>query len=190
MKRAFFLIMGVVATWVMAFFILTALPAMQFMEIQPSPGLTDYDESSARGRKSYVANGCIYCHSQQVRIQGFGSDFERGWGRASEPSDYVFDEPHQLGTMRTGPDLSNIAMRQPSRDWHLPHLYNPRSVVPGSIMPNYKWMFTEKASADPGDVVVPLPDEFRPVGKVVVAKQEAIDLYNYLMKLQHQELTK
>ncbi len=190
MKRGIILILGILATWIMAYFVLTGIPSIQFVDIPPSPGVTDYNESTARGRKIYVSEGCIYCHSQQVRPEGYGGDFARGWGRASEPSDYVFDQPHQLGTMRTGPDLHNIAIRQPSQDWHLAHLYNPRSVMSESLMPPYPWLFEEKAKAEPGDVVVPLSGAFKPEGKVVVAKQEALDLFNYLMKLQHQDITK
>ena len=125
----------------------------------------------------------MYCHSQQVRPEGFGSDQARFWGRPSVPGDYVYDKPHLLGTMRTGPDLMNIAVRQPSEDWHLTHLYNPRIVTPGSLMPPFPWLFEEKVSAGPQDRILALPDSIAPKGKVVVATREGLALVTYLLSL-------
>jgi len=67
--------------------------------------------------------------------------------------------------------------------WHLLHLYNPRSVVRASVMPSYSWYFKAKDQAGPQDVVVPVPAEFAPAGKVVVAKPEALALAAYLLSL-------
>ena len=127
----------------------------------------------------------MYCHSQQVRPEGFGADQARFWGRPSVPADYVFDKPHLLGTMRTGPDLMNIAVRQPSEQWHLTHLYNPRLVTPGSIMPPFPWLFEKKASAGPNDKVISLPDSLAAKGAVVVAGREAKALTAYLLGMDH-----
>lgn len=129
---------------------LVVLPYLQVRDIQPPEGLKPYTSAELRGRDSYVANGCVYCHSQQPRDKGFAPDAERGWGRATVPADYVYDTPHLLGSMRTGPDLMNIGVRQPSQDWHLGHLYQPRAYVPGSIMPPYPYMFEVKDQADAG----------------------------------------
>jgi len=80
-----------------------------------------------QGFEIYRANGCIYCHSQQVRMEGFGADILRNWGqRRTVARDYLNDKPVMLGTMRTGPDLANIGVRQTSAEWHATHLYNPR----------------------------------------------------------------
>jgi cytochrome c oxidase cbb3-type subunit 2 len=87
--------------------------------------------------------------------------------------------------MRTGPDLFNIGARQPSKDWHLGHLYQPRAYVPGSIMPSYPYLFETKAAAEPGDEVVKLPPGQGPAGQVVVALPEALDLVKYLQGLNH-----
>ena len=65
-----------------------------------------------------------------------------------------------MGTERTGPDLTNIGTRQPSIDWNLVHLYNPRIVVKESIMPAYPWMFTIKKEPAKGDVIVNVPAEY------------------------------
>jgi cytochrome c oxidase cbb3-type subunit 2 len=97
----------------------------------------------------------------------------------------VFDKPHLLGSMRTGPDLFNIGVRQPSKDWHLGHLYQPRAYVPGSIMPSYPYLFYVKAAAEEGEQVLTLPPGYGPVGKVVVPTPDALDLVKYLQGLNH-----
>src|SRR5271165_2082956 len=71
-----------------------------------------------QGEQVYRANGCYYCHSQQVRPRGFGSDTERGWGARggrvqSVDEDYLYDRPVMLGSQRVGSDLTNIGLRQP-----------------------------------------------------------------------------
>jgi hypothetical protein len=70
-----------------------------------------------RGRHIYTANGCFYCHSQQVRPYYAGSDIDRKWGeRRSAPRDYIFAKPAELGKMRMGPDLANVGKRAPAED--------------------------------------------------------------------------
>lgn len=148
-------------------------------------GLKPYTLQELRGRQQYIANGCVYCHSQQPRDPGLGPDVARGWGRPSVALDYYYDSPHLLGTMRTGPDLLNIGARQPSRDWQLGHLYQPRAYVDGSIMPSYPFLFRvkrpEEVRAD--DVVLNLPPAFAPGASKVVATPEALDLVAYLLAL-------
>lgn len=163
---------------------LVVLPYFTMHNVAPPPELTPYTEQQLRGRQSYIANGCIYCHSQQPRDPSVAPDMARGWGRPSVPADYVYDRPHLLGTMRTGPDLFNIAVRQPSRDWHLGHLYQPRAYSPGSIMPAYPFLFTRQRGASvAGEVVVTLPPRYAREGERVVATQEALDLTAYLLSL-------
>ncbi|MCU0634555.1 MAG: cbb3-type cytochrome c oxidase subunit II, partial [Gemmatimonadaceae bacterium] len=94
------------------------------------------------------------------------------------------DRPHLLGTMRTGPDLFNIAVRQPSEAWHLGHLYQPRAYLEGSIMPAYPFLFEERTgAAQPGETVVSLPPAYSKPGVRVVARPEAVDLVAYLLSL-------
>jgi cytochrome c oxidase cbb3-type subunit 2 len=85
--------------------------------------------------------------------------------------------------MRTGPDLLNIGARQPSKDWHLGHLYQPRAYVPGSNMPSYRYLFVERDAAEEGEQALVLPPGVAPEGKVVVPRQEALDLVKYLQSL-------
>lgn len=176
---------GAVLTAVFAFFVLAFLPQMQLSKVVPMDPLRPYSEAAAAGRRVYITDGCVFCHSQQVRGENYGNDQARGWGRPSYPEDYRYDEPHLLGTMRTGPDLMNIGARQPSRAWQLTHLYEPRALVPGSIMPSFRYHFEIKAQADPGDEVVELPEAYRPASGVVVAKPEARRLVDYLVSMNH-----
>jgi len=162
---------------------LVVLPYLQVHDAPPLPGLKPYTSAELRGREVYIANGCVYCHSQQPRAKAFAPDFSRGWGRATVAGDYAYDRPHLLGTMRTGPDLMNIGVRQPSQQWQLGHLYQPRVYMPGSIMPSYPFLFEARLEADKDDVVVNLPPGQAPVGQVVVARPEAVDLVKYLLSL-------
>ena len=177
--------LGAVATVLFAFFVLVFVPHLQLLTVEPPPGLRAYADSELAGRHEYVSLGCLYCHSQQVRSPAFGSDNARGWGRASYPEDYAYDYPHLLGTMRTGPDLMNIGSRQPSRAWHYAHLYAPRAVTPGSVMPAFPILFTVKEQAGMGDEIVDLPPGAGPAGKVVIAGPLARALVNYLLSLKH-----
>ena len=162
---------------------LVVMPLLQVRQVEPVPGLKPYTSAELRGRAVYIANGCVYCHTQQPRAKNFAPDFSRGWGRATVAGDYAYDQPHLLGTMRTGPDLMNIGVRQPSEQWHLGHLYQPRAYVPGSIMPSYPYLFETKAKADKGEVVVNLPPGTAPADQVVVARPEALDLVRYMQSL-------
>jgi len=179
------LLSGAMVTLALATAALVVLPFMQLRSVQPPAALKPYTSAQLRGRAVYIANGCIYCHSQQPRDKSQAPDDKRGWGRASVAADYSYDQPHLLGTMRTGPDLFNIGARQPSADWHLGHLYQPRAYTPGSIMPSYPYLFEAKDKADSGDRVVNLPPGYKPIGKVVIATQDALDLVAYLQGLDH-----
>lgn len=164
---------------------LVVIPYMTVRDTKPAEELKPYTGLELKGRQQYIANGCVYCHSQQPRAKNFAPDAERGWGRASVAADYAYDSPHLLGTMRTGPDLFNIGARQPSEQWHLGHLYQPRAYVPGSIMPSYPYLFEVKDKPDAGDVEVKLPGGYAPPGKTIVATHEAIALVAYLKALNH-----
>ena len=162
---------------------LVVLPYLLVRDAKPIAGLKPYTSAQLRGREVYISNGCVYCHSQQPRAKEFAPDTKRGWGRPTVAGDYAYDAPHLLGTMRTGPDLMNIGVRQPSEAWHLGHLYQPRAYVPGSIMPSYPFLFEVKATPDAGDVQVALPPGVAPAGNMVIARQEALDLVAYLKSL-------
>ncbi len=185
MENEYKLLGGAMVTLALATATLVVLPYVQLSDIEPSEELKPYTSAQLRGRHQYIINGCVYCHTQQPRAQSQAPDFKRGWGRAPIASDYYYDSPHLLGTMRTGPDLFNIGARQPSADWNLGHLYQPRAYTPGSIMPSYPYLFELKDKAEDGDKVVNVPGGYAPLGKVVVARPEAVDLVEYLLGLDH-----
>ncbi len=92
-----------------------------------------------RGHKIYVGEGCWHCHSQFIRPV---SNEEQRWGPVSYASEYQneLQRPVLFGTRRVGPDLIREAARR-SNDWHVAHFYEPRWVVPTSVMPSYKWFY-------------------------------------------------
>ncbi|MBU6402262.1 MAG: cbb3-type cytochrome c oxidase subunit II [Verrucomicrobia bacterium] len=138
------------------------------------------------GLQVYRANGCIYCHSQQVRPADFGSDIKRGWGkRRSVSRDYIYDKPVMLGTMRTGPDLTNIGERQTSLDWQYQHLYNPQITSKGSIMPPFPFLFEQRRIGHhPSPDALKLVGEFAPPpGYEIVPTRDAKALVAYLLSL-------
>lgn len=84
----------------------------------------------------YKREGCYACHSQQIR--SLRDEVER-YGPPSIAAESMYDYPFMWGSKRTGPDLARVGEKY-SDDWHAQHLYNPRSVVPQSIMPGYSFM--------------------------------------------------
>jgi len=97
-------------------------------------GLTVSEE---RGRTIYGREGCAYCHTQQIRF--VHADIRR-FGAPTLAWETRFDFPHLWGTRRIGPDLARAGSVR-TDDWHLAHLFAPRSVVTDSVMPSYKWLF-------------------------------------------------
>jgi cytochrome c oxidase cbb3-type subunit 2 len=162
MKKAYIFVFGGTSTITLSIFIFVLAPRLEVSSLNKA-GLSaqaPYTPLQLEGREVYIENGCVYCHSQQVRDVSAGADKYFGWGRASLPSDYIYDNPHLLGTMRTGPDLSNIGSRQPSREWNLLHLYNPRMLVKWSIMPDFSfWFDVVTADKAPSDKAVALPGQ-------------------------------
>ena len=102
-----------------------------------------YTPLELEGRDIYVREGCYNCHSQMIRP--FRSEVER-YGPYSKAGEYVYDRPFQWGSKRTGPDLLREGGKRPNL-WHFNHLYEPESMMYGSIMPNYKWIITNDLDA-------------------------------------------
>ena len=186
MTRIWLLITGVLAIIIFATSLLVVIPNTMIGQVRAPKQLSPYTAQEARGREVYVSQGCVYCHSQQVRDPVYTSDKERGWGpRATVPADYIYDKPHQLGTMRTGPDLINIGVRQPSDQWHHTHLFNPRSLMSWSIMPAFPYLYEvrDSTSVKPGEVFYAVAGGKLPPGKVIVPTPDADALVAYLKSL-------
>ncbi len=92
-----------------------------------------YTPLELSGRDIYIREGCVGCHSQQVRP--FRSETER-YGEYSKSGEYIYDRPFLWGSKRTGPDLMREGGKYPD-SWHYNHMIDPRSMSPGSIMPQY-----------------------------------------------------
>lgn len=95
-----------------------------------------YTPLELHGRDIYVREGCYTCHSQMIRP--FRDEVAR-YGEYSKAGEFVYDHPFQWGSKRTGPDLARIGGKYPD-SWHYSHMYDPRSMAPGSIMPQYTWL--------------------------------------------------
>src|SRR6188768_3655433 len=132
----------------------------------PLPNAMPLSQEAIKGKNIYIANGCVACHTQQIR----NIDMDKIWGdRPSIAADYASikrtdfwrNTATLMGSERTGPDLTNIGTRQFSMAWNLLHLYQPRAVVGKSIMPAYPWLFEIKNEVGKDEVVVVVPDEYR-----------------------------
>ena len=99
-----------------------------------------YTPLELQGRDIYIREGCYLCHSQMIRP--FRDEVAR-YGEYSKAGEFVYDHPFQWGSKRTGPDLARIGGKYPD-SWHYNHMWDPRSMSPGSVMPNYTWLFDNK----------------------------------------------
>jgi cytochrome c oxidase cbb3-type subunit I/II len=99
-----------------------------------------YTPLEVLGRDIYIREGCLACHSQMIRP--FRSETER-YGEYSKAGEFVYDHPFLWGSKRIGPDLQRIGGKYPNA-WHYNHLDDPRSTSPGSIMPRYSWLLSQK----------------------------------------------
>jgi cytochrome c oxidase cbb3-type subunit 2 len=115
--------------------------------IERVKGMRPYAPLEVLGRAIYIREGCYTCHSQQVRP--FKDEVER-YGHYSLAAESMYDHPFQWGSKRTGPDLARVGGKY-SNDWHVAHLADPRSVVPESIMPGYRFLATRALKFDDVD---------------------------------------
>jgi cytochrome c oxidase cbb3-type subunit 2 len=118
----------------------------QHSTTQPAPGVQPYEPLRLIGRDIYIREGCVGCHSQQIRM--LSSEVQR-YGPYSLAGESVYDHPFLWGSKRTGPDLARVGGRY-SDEWHRVHLRNPRAVVKESNMPAYPWL--QRSSVEKVDV--------------------------------------
>jgi cytochrome c oxidase cbb3-type subunit I/II len=98
-----------------------------------------YTPLELAGFDLYVREGCYLCHSQMIRT--LVPDVQR-YGDYSRLGESIYDHPFQWGSKRNGPDLARVGGKYPNI-WHFRHLENPRSVSPGSNMPNFAWLLSD-----------------------------------------------
>jgi cytochrome c oxidase cbb3-type subunit 2 len=116
----------------------------QHSTTKPAAGDEPYDALRLMGRDLYIREGCVGCHSQQIRM--LRAEVQR-YGPYSLASESVYERPFLWGSKRTGPDLTRVGERY-SDEWHRIHLRNPRVVVPESNMPGYPWLAQQPVKSD------------------------------------------
>ena len=160
-------------------------PADDTLYPQPLSGLAN------QGRLVYQDLGCVTCHTQQVRREGFGDDIERKWGtRGGYARDYIRDPAVLLGSHRLGPDLRNVGKRIPEADYFYKLLYAPEAKFGDAPiahgMPSHAFLFDVHpvAGRQPSDLALQLTGAASPgPGLEVVPSTRAQALVAYLMSL-------
>jgi cytochrome c oxidase cbb3-type subunit 2 len=186
-------------TWI-AFVVFPWLELGHLPPIQSegSTDITPFDVSGSahQGEQIYAANGCAYCHTQQIRPASSGADIIRGWGTAKDddgkdvtrrtyPRDYIWQGQVFLGNSREGADLSNVAARFPDAAGLYRYLYDPYVLNGHSSMPAFRFLFTtQKISGQVSEDALVLTDEDAPPpGYEIVPTAEAKSLVAYLLSL-------
>ncbi len=141
-KHPFFFAVGVFVT--IAFAGLVEVLPNFAEQSRPAIGTKPYSTLELAGRHVYIKNDCNACHSQLIRP--FKAETDR-YGHYSISGEYAYDRPFLWGSKRTGPDLHRIGNVR-TTDWHENHMWDPAGVVPGSVMPAYKWLFKNSADID------------------------------------------
>jgi cytochrome c oxidase cbb3-type subunit 2 len=131
----FAVVVGAVLILATIVLVMVVLPYANTYNTPPSDIFRNRQADEAAGRRLYIANGCVYCHSQSIRTIDWGLGAER----IAQAGDYIADHPILLGSQRTGPDLSQDGGEHPD-DWHHAHFVNPRYTRPMSIMPVFEFL--------------------------------------------------
>jgi cytochrome c oxidase cbb3-type subunit I/II len=142
-KPLIFTVLAVVAVLIGG--IVEIIPMYLIKENVPTiASVKPYTPLEVLGRDLYIREGCLGCHSQMIRP--FRSETER-YGEYSKAGEFVYDHPFLWGSERKGPDLAREGGKYPAA-WHYNHMDNPRDTSPGSIMPRYSWLLTQKLETD------------------------------------------
>ncbi len=193
MKRPASIYLGLLGLFLTSWVGLVLVPYVQAGRLSPdvdpdtkylSPA--GYSGLAEQGRAIYAANGCVYCHSQQVRSRADSADIDREAGaRRTVARDYVLDRAAYLGNSRLGPDLSNVGVRRDKADWYYEHEYSPETVSPGTICPPMRFLFAQrKIVGQPSTEAVHVTGEDMPaLGDEVVPRADAKALVAYLLSL-------
>ncbi len=200
---------GILGAFVLAWFVQVGIPYASLSKLDP---VVDPDTNepypynvaglAQQGRAVYAANGCVSCHTQQVRAAYMGADVDRKWGtRQSVARDYIYEDAVFLGSLRAGPDLSSVGARDvagtkaedlgsvearmKNAQWHYVHLFNPRIVHPKSNMPAFPFLFeTHKIKGQRSYKALDLPAPYTAAdGYEIIPSPEADALVGYLLSL-------
>jgi cytochrome c oxidase cbb3-type subunit 2 len=196
MNRMPLLIFGTFLTFASAWLGFVAYPYVKLGRLQPVTDENTGDVSpppmsglAVAGQKVYAANGCVTCHSQDVRPAYLTSDIVKELGpRRTVARDYLRDQPAFTGLLRIGQDLANYGLEKRAATLHEihRHLYDPTAVVAESVMPSYRYLYKmRKISGQPSnDALTGLtgPHAPRPDFEVVPT-EDAKMLAAYLLSL-------
>lgn len=140
-KNSFILLLLIIVT-VLIGGIIEIIPLFrQETVIEPVEGVRPYTPLELAGYNIYIREGCYNCHSQHIRPL---RDEVTRYGHYSLAAESMYDHPFQWGSKRTGPNLARVGGKY-SDEWHVAHMMNPRSVVPESIMPTYRFLMQRGA---------------------------------------------
>jgi cytochrome c oxidase cbb3-type subunit 2 len=190
MKRSNLILLGLLLVFATSWLAFVVVPYAQIGRLRPDIDDVTKDQTppqfpgiAEEGRAVYAANGCVYCHSQQVGSRTSNADIDRDWGaRRTVARDYLQDRAIYLGQSRIGPDLSNIGVRKDTADvtkytdtWFYAHLYDPASVSPGTVCPPLRFLFERKTGGQTPENALP--------GTDIVPTHDAQALVAYLLSL-------
>ncbi len=207
-------ILGLSASFGFAWLAVIVVPYYKMRNLEPIP----FPESDATqqvfypkrtgriadGALVYAQNGCYLCHTQVIRPTYAGNDLYRpDWAgvakdddrgdtrRETNAYDFIGESYAQIGVMRLGPDLSNVALRvenqyaedQSAEAWFYAHLYNPRNDIQrrNSMCPPHPFLFDKKNIK--GSESNAALDVETCEGYEIVPDSDAIALVSYLMSL-------
>ncbi len=194
MNRSLNIFLGLFAVFLASWLVLVLIPYVQLGRMLPEVDDVTHDQTPAafsglaeQGRAIYAANGCVYCHSQQVGSRADSADIDRGWGeRRTVARDYLRDRAAYLGDSRIGPDLANVGMRHDKADWYYAHSYEPGMVSPGTNCPPLRFLFDRRpinGQLSIEGIKVQGPDKPQEFKEEVVPGQGAKALAAYLLSL-------
>src|SRR6266542_20800 len=186
------LFLGIFGTFAFSWVGLTVIPNWQIGHLNPQSdeeGTDIYPMPQSGmvqwGARVYAANGCIYCHSEQVRAEYAGADIERKWGdRRSAPRDYIFDRPVFLGKARMGQDIANIGARAPVEQESPPPTTSPAtqgaavSSPPPSKSPAVAAAAAASPAASPSPSALPWPEQTAGLPPMYSAAWHHVHLYS------------
>ena len=194
MKKPKSILLGLLALFLTSWVGIVLASYVQVGRLLPDVDDVTHDQTPApysgwaeQGRVIYASNGCVYCHSQQVRSRSASADLDReGWGaRRTVARDYLQDRAAYLGDSRIGPDLSNVGVRRDKTDWLYQHMYEPETVSPGTNCPPLGFLFDEhKIPGQPSTEAIVVNGPLKPaVGYEVTPGHDAKALAAYLLSL-------
>ncbi|TVQ42229.1 MAG: cbb3-type cytochrome oxidase assembly protein CcoS [Gloeocapsa sp. DLM2.Bin57] len=146
MRRFYLVVIGVLIIVSITLIVDESLGWLYPADVTPSPGLIAYNSDQLQGRNVYIKQGCVYCHTQQVRPLAIDAPYLYGT-RPSLPNDYAYQTPHLMGTERQGPDLTNIGRKYPGEEGKIKLtqlIRNPRLILPAALMPSFDYLSEEQ----------------------------------------------